>query len=156
MSFANLWILFLKVFQCVWTLAIFQSVCSNRSFVTLAWSMMPCSAIFSTRFLLLSRDSGSVHRPLPIYGASLGAYLTDTIAWSVGMADSLISQLKVKGSALQDMYTQSSLACICLLWVCALYVKARSIGLAQRHVSVETHYFMTSSGQQRRLEGEGN
>jgi len=105
---------------------------------------MPCFVIFSTRVLLLSRYSGRVHHPFLIRGASLGAYLTDTIAWSVGMANSLISQSKVKGSAFLEIYIQSSLACMQMLCVWALYVKAFLVGFAHRHVSLISHSCLTS------------
>jgi len=60
------------------------------------------------------------------------------------MADSLISQLKVKGSAFLDIYMQSSLAWIYSFLVCALYVKALSVGFAHRHVSLMSHLCLTS------------
>src|SRR5438445_4133146 len=60
------------------------------------------------------------------------------------MADSLTSQSKVNGSACLEMYMRSSLACIRSFLVCALYVKAHSVGFAHRHVSRMPHSCLTS------------
>jgi len=105
---------------------------------------MPCSASFSISFSLSRRASGSVHLPFPTCGAFLGASHMDTITWSVGMAVSLISQSKVNGSTFLDMYIQSNLACIQLPHICALYVKAFSVGFAQHHISLMSHSCLTS------------
>jgi hypothetical protein len=72
--------------------------------------MVPCLANFSRSFSLLRRASGKVHLPFPTCRASFRVNYIDTIVWSVGMAVSFISQLKVDGSAFLDMYIQSSLA----------------------------------------------
>ena len=125
-------------------LEVCRSVRSIRSLVTFDWNAVPCSAIFSSILSLLIRASGSVHCPLPMCGASLGAYFTVTIAWLVGMADSLISQSKVKGSAFLDIYMRSSLAWIRSFLVCALYVKALLVGFAHRHMSLMSHSCLTS------------
>jgi len=60
------------------------------------------------------------------------------------MADSLTSQSKVKGSAFLDMYMQSSLTCIRLFHVCALYMKAFSVGFTHRHMSLTSHSCLIS------------
>jgi len=78
-----------------------------------------------------------------LFFASLCVYLTHTITWSVGIADSLITQSKVNGSTLSDMYMRSSLACICSIHVCALYMKAISVGFAQHHMSLMFHSCLT-------------
>jgi len=68
----------------------------------------------------------------------------DTIAWSVGIADSLISQSKVNGSAFFKIYMWSSLACIHSFCICALYMKAISVGFTQCHVSLVSHSCLSS------------
>jgi len=97
-----------------------QSVRLSQSLVMSVKSLVPRIVILSTSFLLWIRDNGNVHCPLLMYGASLGAYLMETIAWSIGIDVSLISQSKVNGLAFLEIYIQSSLAWICLLCVCAL------------------------------------
>ena len=47
---------------------------------------MPCLATLSIRISSFIVWSDKVHFPFPIKGASLGAYLMETIQWSVGIA----------------------------------------------------------------------
>jgi len=95
-------------------------VCLNQSLIMSVKSSVPCITILSTSFSLWISDNGNIHRPLLMYGASLGVYLTETIAWSIGIDVSLISQSKVNGLAFLEIYIRSSLAWIHSLCVCAL------------------------------------
>ena len=50
---------------------------------------------------------GHVHRPWPMCGASLGAYLTFTSQWSVGVDVGHISQSNVQREVSWDVYMRS-------------------------------------------------
>ena len=134
----------LNSFQSVWGFDSRLSVRSIRFLVISASSLMPRSAIFSRRSSLLVRCIGIVHLPLPMNGASRGAYLMVTIEWSDGMAVCFMSQSKVFFSMLFATYIQSSLTWILPVGVWALYVKAFSVGFACLHTSQISHSYLSS------------
>ena len=143
-SLADFLMFLLYVSHSVWMFSSLLSACSVRILVAFDRNSLPWFTIFVIRLSLLRRCIGSVHLPLPMKGASFGAYLTETIEWSDRIADSVISHSKVCRVILSAMYMRSRRACMCSLCVWALYVNALLAGFASLHASWVFHSCLTS------------
>ena len=106
-SFASLVMSFLKFSHRIWGLTESLVALLLGQLFRSAMSVIPLCSIFCMRGSLFRRCSGQVHRPLPMNGASCGAYFTLTNQWSVGTDEGFIDQSKTCRAIFWVVYIQS-------------------------------------------------